>query len=83
MEFGLAVGVIILAVLLSYPGSLASRLVIYTTNLSIFLYLLWISAITYLYTQGALPLNSERSNPRSIWDGLSECMHSPFLLLIK
>ncbi|KXN82855.1 hypothetical protein AN958_02129 [Leucoagaricus sp. SymC.cos] len=69
-ELGLAMGAIVLALLLSYPGSLASRVVVYSTNLSVFTYLLWLVAVTYLYTQGTLPINPERLNSRSIWEGL-------------
>lgn len=71
-ELVLALTAVLLALSLSYPGSLASRLVIYTTHLSILTYLLWLACITYLHTQGALPINSERLNSRSIWDGLSK-----------
>ncbi|KAJ3572961.1 hypothetical protein NP233_g2744 [Leucocoprinus birnbaumii] len=69
-ELSLAVCAVVIGLLLSYPGSLSSRLVVYTTYLSVFTYLLWLAAISYLYTQGTLPINSERLKSGSIWEGL-------------
>lgn len=69
-ELGLAMVAVVIVLLLSYPGSLSSRLVVYTTNVSVFTYLLWLASITYLYTQGTLPINSERLESKNIWNGL-------------
>ncbi|KAF9450556.1 hypothetical protein P691DRAFT_457328 [Macrolepiota fuliginosa MF-IS2] len=68
-ELAIASTAVILALLLAYPGSLASWLVIIATNLSVFTYVLWLAAITYLYTQGTLPINPERTRSKNIWDG--------------
>lgn len=71
-EVALALIAVVIALLLSYPRSLASRVVIYATYLSICAYLSWLAAIAYLYTQGTLPINTERLSSRNIWGGLGE-----------
>jgi len=72
VKSGLTIAAIIFGLSLSYPGSLASPLVIYITNLSVFTYLLWLSTIVYFYIQGTLPVNPEWSKSRNIWDGISK-----------
>ncbi|XP_006462794.1 hypothetical protein AGABI2DRAFT_119635 [Agaricus bisporus var. bisporus H97] len=69
-KFVLALTMVLLAMALSYPGSLASRLVICTTYLSILTYLLWLSCIAYLHAHGILTVNPNRSHSQNIWYGL-------------
>jgi len=82
VELSLIIAAIILGSSLSYPGSLASRLVVYVTGLSIFTYLLWLTTIMYLYTQDTLPVNPERLESRNIWDGISEYKCCPSVIAI-
>jgi len=82
VEFSLIIAAIIIGSSLSYPGSLASRLVVYVTALSIFTYLLWLTTIMYLYTQGTLPVNPERLESRNIWGGISEYKSCPLVIAI-
>ena len=82
VEFSLTIAAIIIGSSLSYPGFLASRLVVYVTALSIFTYLLWLTTIMYLYTQGTLPVNPERLESRNIWGGISEYKSCPLVIAI-